>query len=191
MMSGISALPEDCIAAVISFTNPRDACRLACVSTTFRSAADSDTVWDRFLLPEYLSAISYPVSDSSSSTWSALSKKELYLRACPSLIHNGKLSFWLDHPSGKKCYMISARELTITWAGRDTTDYWRWIDDFPGARCSTERTVSSNRDVNQKDQVADSSQMRLRVQFMSFTLQINVADVSQKILTSQTVISCQ
>ncbi|KAK4856295.1 hypothetical protein QYF36_016037 [Acer negundo] len=133
-MSGILALPEGCIAAVISFTGPRDACRLACVSTTFRSAADSDTVWDRFLLPENLSAISDPVSGSSSSTCSVLSKKELYLRTSPSLIQNGKLSFWLDHPSGKKCYMISARELGITWAGSDTPQYWRWINDFPEAR---------------------------------------------------------
>ncbi|KAK0581379.1 hypothetical protein LWI29_013092 [Acer saccharum] len=71
-MSGMLTLPEGCIAAVISFTTPRDACHLACVSTTFRSATDSDVVWDRFLSPEYLSAISYPGSvsgSSSSSTW--------------------------------------------------------------------------------------------------------------------------
>ncbi|KAK0605673.1 hypothetical protein LWI29_029459 [Acer saccharum] len=132
-MSVMLALPEDCIAAVISFTSPRDACRLACVSTTFKSIADSDAVWDRFLPPEYLSAISDPVPIycSSSSTWS---KKELYLRMGPTLIQNGKLSFWLDRPSGKKCYMISARELTIIWASGDTPQYWRWIDDFPEAR---------------------------------------------------------
>ncbi|KAK1588723.1 hypothetical protein Q3G72_026422 [Acer saccharum] len=52
----------------------------------------------------------------------------------PTLIQNGKLSFWLDRPSGKKCYMISARELTIIWASGDTPQYWRWIDDFPEAR---------------------------------------------------------
>ncbi|KAK4854701.1 hypothetical protein QYF36_000301 [Acer negundo] len=133
MMSGMLALPEDCIAAAISFTSPRDACRLACVSTTIKSAADSDAVWDRFLPPEYLSAISdpVPVSGSSSSTWS---KKELYLRMGPTLIQNGKLSFWFNRPSGKKCYMISARELNIAWASGDTPWYWHWIDDFPGAR---------------------------------------------------------
>ena len=77
-MSGMLVLPEDCIAAVISFTTPRDACRLACVSTIFRSAADSNIVWDRFLCP-----ISHLGSVSSSS------KKELYLSH--NLIHNGKL----------------------------------------------------------------------------------------------------
>ncbi|KAK0606836.1 hypothetical protein LWI29_004979 [Acer saccharum] len=84
-MSGMLALPEDCIAAVISFTSPRDACHLACVSTTFRSAADSDIVWDRFLLTEYLSAISDPGPVSS------LSKKELYIRSHYIPILNGKL----------------------------------------------------------------------------------------------------
>ncbi|KAK0580720.1 hypothetical protein LWI29_005472 [Acer saccharum] len=127
-MSGMLALPEGCIAAIISFTTPRDACRLACVSTTFRSAADSDVVWDRFLPPEYLSAISDPGSVSSlssSSTGSAaLSKKQLYFRACHNPIHKGKMSFWFDLPSGKNCYMISARELYIE-DGDDTYD-WAW-----------------------------------------------------------------
>ncbi|KAK2643834.1 hypothetical protein Ddye_019029 [Dipteronia dyeriana] len=129
-MSGILALPEGCIAAVISSTTPRDACRLACVSTSFRSAADSDVVWDRFLPSDYLSAI----SDSDSSPKSSLlSKKELYLRAChnPLLINEGNLSFLLDKLSGKKCYMISAKALKIVWV--DTPEYWEWIS-LPDAR---------------------------------------------------------
>ena len=95
-MSGILALPEGCIANVISFTTPSDACRLACVSTTFRSAADSDVVWDRFLPSDYLSAIS---DSASSPTSSLLSKKELYLRAChnPLLINEGKLVISRNH----------------------------------------------------------------------------------------------
>ncbi|KAK0580663.1 hypothetical protein LWI29_004798 [Acer saccharum] len=119
-MTGMLALPEGCIAAVISFTTPRDACRLACVSTAFRSAADSDVVWDRFLPPEYSSS-----SSSSFTTWSALWKKELYFRTCHNLIHKGKMSFWFDLPSGKKCYMISARELYIEDA--DSILDWCWF----------------------------------------------------------------
>ncbi|KAI9194633.1 hypothetical protein LWI28_007766 [Acer negundo] len=84
-MSGMLALPGNCIAAVISFTSPRDAFRLACVSTTFRSAADSNVVWDRFLGIEYLSAISDPGPVSS------LSKKELYIRSYYVPILNGEL----------------------------------------------------------------------------------------------------
>ncbi|KAK0580259.1 hypothetical protein LWI29_000049 [Acer saccharum] len=120
-MTGMLALPEGCIAAVIAFTTPRDACRLACVSTTFRSAADSDIVWDRFLPPEYSSSS----SSSSSNTWSALWKKELYFRTCHNLIHNGKMSFWFDLPSGKNCYMISPRELYIQ--DGDNNLCWWWF----------------------------------------------------------------
>ncbi|KAK0602931.1 hypothetical protein LWI29_038348 [Acer saccharum] len=107
VMTGILALPEGCIAAIIAFTTPRDACRLACVSTTFRSAADSNVVWNRFLHPEYLSKISDPGSVSS------LPKKELYLRNWHHLVQKGKLCFWIDLPSGKKHYMISPKELYI------------------------------------------------------------------------------
>ncbi|KAK3224627.1 hypothetical protein Dsin_004489 [Dipteronia sinensis] len=138
-MSGMLALPEGCIAAVISFTSPRDACRLACVSTAFRSAADSDVVWDHFLPPDYLSAISGPgsVSGSSSSTWLALSKKELYFRICHNLIHNGRMSFWFDLSSGKKCYMISARELDID--DGDNTHSWMWYSTYEAKFCEVLR----------------------------------------------------
>ncbi|TXG62845.1 hypothetical protein EZV62_009839 [Acer yangbiense] len=122
VMTGMLALPEGCIAAVIAFTTPRDACRLACVSTTFRSAADSDIVWDRFLPPEYSSSS----SSSSSNTWSALWKKELYFRTCHNLIHNGKMSFWFDLQSGKNCYMISPRELYIQ-DGDNNLCWWWWF----------------------------------------------------------------
>ncbi|KAK2664554.1 hypothetical protein Ddye_003128 [Dipteronia dyeriana] len=97
----------------------------------WRSAADSDVVWDRFLPPDYLSAISdtgsVPGSPSPSpSTWLGLSKKELYLRICRchNLIHNGKMSFWFDLSSGKKCYMMSARGLNLDDA--DDGFAWNW-----------------------------------------------------------------
>uniref|UniRef100_A0A453QI39 Uncharacterized protein n=1 Tax=Aegilops tauschii subsp. strangulata TaxID=200361 RepID=A0A453QI39_AEGTS len=34
-------------------------------------------------------------------------------------------SMWLDRESGAKCYMVSARELSIAW--RDTPEHWTWI----------------------------------------------------------------
>lgn len=37
----------------------------------------------------------------------------------------------LDKWTGKKCYMLSARDLAIVWS--DTPDYWRWVPD-PGSR---------------------------------------------------------
>ncbi|KAF5733536.1 putative F-box protein PP2-B12 [Tripterygium wilfordii] len=117
-------LPEGCIAKVLSFTEPRDACRLSLVSPIFRLAAESDSVWDTFLPPDCQPLIS---RSSSSNSVSYGSKKELYLSLCekPLLIDGGAKSFSLDKWTGKKCYMLSARDLRITWSS--SPSYWRWI----------------------------------------------------------------
>jgi hypothetical protein len=82
-------LPEDCIASVLSFTTPSDACSSSSVSTNFRSAAETDAVWERFLPPQYRSIIS---RSADSSSLSSSSKKQLYLRLCdhPLLIDDGR-----------------------------------------------------------------------------------------------------
>nr|POE54729.1 f-box protein [Quercus suber] len=43
----------------------------------------------------------------------------------PILIDDSKKSFFLDKSSGKKCYLLPARELCIIWSG--SPQYWRWI----------------------------------------------------------------
>ncbi|KAJ6406111.1 hypothetical protein OIU84_009770 [Salix udensis] len=123
----LSVLPEGCIAKVLSFTGPTDACRLSIVSSMFKSAEESDAVWERFLPRDYQSIIF--TSDSSVLLASLSSKKELYLRLCekPIIIDDGKKSFSLVKKSGKKCYMLSARDLMIVWG--DTPSYWRWNSD--------------------------------------------------------------
>ncbi|GMI94213.1 phloem protein 2-B10 [Hibiscus trionum] len=115
----LSDLPQDCIAAVISFTSPRDACRLSLVSTTFKSASESDAVWESFLPSGYQTFIPSSLCCSS--------KKQLYLSLCenPLLIDGGRKSLQLERGSGKKLYMLSARDLSIVWG--DTPTYWRWI----------------------------------------------------------------
>ncbi|XP_062178222.1 putative F-box protein PP2-B12 [Alnus glutinosa] len=115
-------LPEDCIASVLSFTSPSDACRSSLVSTNFRSAAESDALWKSFLPPQYQSIISRS-ADSSSLAFS--SKKELYLRLCdhPLLIDDGRKSFSLERRSGKICYMLSPKDLAIVWM--EAPCYWR------------------------------------------------------------------
>ncbi|OMO88402.1 hypothetical protein COLO4_20279 [Corchorus olitorius] len=47
-MDFTKVLPEECLCMIISLTSPRDACRSALVCPALRSAADSDTVWERF-----------------------------------------------------------------------------------------------------------------------------------------------
>ncbi|KAK8357669.1 hypothetical protein V6Z12_A05G433000 [Gossypium hirsutum] len=121
----LNALPQDCIATIISFTSPRDACRLSIVSTIFKLAAESDAVWESFLPSQYQALIPSSLSFSS--------KKELYLSLCenPVLIEGGRKSFWLEKVSGKKCYMLSPKDLYIEWV--NTPTYWRWVST-PEAR---------------------------------------------------------
>ncbi|GLT28444.1 hypothetical protein SLA2020_033790 [Shorea laevis] len=95
------ALPADCHAAIISLTSPLDACRLSLVSPFFNSLTSSDAVWDL-----YLSICDHPV-----------------------LIEDAKKSFSLHKRSGKKCYMLAARDLAIRWG--DT--HWSW-NSVPDSR---------------------------------------------------------
>ncbi|CAL9248926.1 unnamed protein product [Arabidopsis halleri] len=117
--SPFDVLPEDCISNIISFTSPRDACVAASVSKTFESAVNSDSVWDKFLPPDYSSLV------SQSRVFA--SKKELYFALCHNhvLIEDGKKSFWLEKASGKRCIMLSSKELWITWGS--SPEYWQWI----------------------------------------------------------------
>ncbi|KAL9411204.1 hypothetical protein AB3S75_044906 [Citrus x aurantiifolia] len=119
-----NALPVECISHIISLTTPRDACRLAAVSHIFKSAADSDLVWEKFLPSDYKLIISNSVSSSSLST--SLPKKDLYFHLChyPIFINNCTMSFALEKETGKKCYMVGARGLCIEWGS--TANFWKW-----------------------------------------------------------------
>ncbi|PON76585.1 Phloem protein, partial [Parasponia andersonii] len=127
----LDELPEGCIEDIVSATTPRDACRLCSVSPFFRSVAQSDVVWERLLPPDCLSILSRSVDPPPPLPLP--SKKDLYFSLCdqPVLIDQGRKSFSLDKESGKKCFMISARELSIVWG--DTPMYWSWIC-FPESR---------------------------------------------------------
>ncbi|XP_050254495.1 F-box protein PP2-B10-like isoform X5 [Quercus robur] len=130
----ISVLPEGCISNTIALTTPKDACRACAVSSIFRAAAESNAVWESFLPSDYQAIIAQ--SSSSSDSLSFSSKKQLYLSLSdnPILIDDAKKqSFFLDKLSGKKCYLLSARELTIAWG--DDSRYWRWIS-LPESRFS-------------------------------------------------------
>ncbi|KAJ4955863.1 hypothetical protein NE237_012646 [Protea cynaroides] len=119
----LKVLPEGCISNILSLTSPPDACRSSVVSSVFRSAADSDSVWERFL-PSDIQQILCSSVPLSLPTFS--SKKELFLHLCdnPLLIDNGTKTFMLEKSSGKKSYMIGAKELSIIWG--DSPEYWNW-----------------------------------------------------------------
>ena len=87
-------LPEECIAIMVSLTSPRDACRLSAVSSTFRSAAESDIVWVRFLPSDYCSLLSraiHPIRYTS--------KRELFflLSGRHILVDRGKMVCAYSH----------------------------------------------------------------------------------------------
>ncbi|PSR98364.1 F-box protein [Actinidia chinensis var. chinensis] len=123
-MDYFSALPDGCISDILSLTTPRDACRSSAISKGFKSVADSDAVWNRLLPPDHREIINRAVAESP-VVFST--KKQLFFRLAHShiLIDGGNLSFALDKASGKKCYMLGARALTITWGS--SKQYWTWI----------------------------------------------------------------
>ncbi|KAL8491237.1 hypothetical protein ACS0TY_023039 [Phlomoides rotata] len=114
MDSLVTRLPEECIAEIVSFTSASDASRSSMVSKEFKTAAENDLVWERFLPLDYQEIVSTAVYPLKFAT-----KKELYIRLSdsPLLIHGGKMSFSVDKKSGRKCFMVAARELLISWKG--------------------------------------------------------------------------
>ncbi|KAM7488528.1 hypothetical protein LguiB_026012 [Lonicera macranthoides] len=130
-MGWFGELPEDCISKIISRTSPRDACRASSISWGFKSAVDSDGVWEQFLPSdclEILSEMAVPVVFST--------KKELYFHLSDShvLLDGGKMSLSVGKESGKKCYMVGARQLAIalgddprSWA-RTSSPHSRFLE---------------------------------------------------------------
>ncbi|KAK2973994.1 hypothetical protein RJ640_022717 [Escallonia rubra] len=120
-MASFSEIPEGCIAEILSLTTPADACRAAVIAWRFKSAADSDGVWERFLPSDHSEIVARSVSPVVHAT-----KKQLYFGLCdsPILIDGGKMSFALTKHNGRKCFMLQARELSIAW--KDTPYYWKW-----------------------------------------------------------------
>ncbi|KAK4427628.1 F-box protein PP2-B15 [Sesamum alatum] len=128
----LEALPEDCLSGVISFTSPRDACRASLAAGIFRHAADSDLAWEKFLPADYRRIISKSVAPVEFS-----SMKELFgkLSSTPLLIDGGKKTFSIEKYTNKICYMLSARELSITWSTNPLSWCWKPLHQsrFPEA----------------------------------------------------------
>ncbi|KAK3415914.1 hypothetical protein EUGRSUZ_H01357 [Eucalyptus grandis] len=124
-MVELGDLPPDCIALILSqvLATPVDAGRCATFSVAFRAASDSDAVWRNFL-PHDLDLI---VSTSSPPPFGpSTRKKDVFLRLCtdPILIDSDRKSFALEKWSGKKCYMVGARDLSIVWGDIPSSLQW-------------------------------------------------------------------
>ncbi|KAJ8564657.1 hypothetical protein K7X08_001117 [Anisodus acutangulus] len=120
-MNHLMKLPEGCILAILSLTTPADVAKSSAVSKGFKSAAESDVVWERFLDDHGDEFI-----DSTCRLTIRATKKELFLSLCHShiLLDGGKLSFSLDRWSGNKCFMVAAKTLSIEWV--DNPRHWEW-----------------------------------------------------------------
>ncbi|KAK4485271.1 hypothetical protein RD792_007903 [Penstemon davidsonii] len=95
------SLPEDCIAVILSFTSPEDACRAA-------------ALWERFLPSDYKNIIGRFVSPVTYST-----KKELYFMLCksPLLLDGGKLlthTAFCEHRFDEVAHLLSVWWLEIS-----------------------------------------------------------------------------
>ncbi|XP_075097527.1 F-box protein PP2-B3-like isoform X2 [Nicotiana tabacum] len=120
-MNYFQRLPEGCILEILSRTTPVDAVRSCILSRGFKTALESEIIWERFLPSDYQEIIERSEFPSVCTT-----KKELYFSLCeyPILLDGGKLSFSLDKHSGKKCFMVAPRELIISWG--DNLNHWQW-----------------------------------------------------------------
>ncbi|XP_019440599.1 PREDICTED: F-box protein PP2-B15-like [Lupinus angustifolius] len=113
-------LPNDCLEHILSFTCPQEVCKFSLISSIMKSMADSEVVWEKFLPLNYQEIVSRLVESFSCS-----SKKELFLTLCkPQLIDEGTKMFSIEKKTGKICYLLSAKELSIAWG--DNPLCWSW-----------------------------------------------------------------
>ncbi|KAL1833979.1 hypothetical protein ACET3Z_003630 [Daucus carota] len=103
---------------VLSRTSPADVVRLSLVSKSFRSAANSDVVWDTFIPPHHRKLVLDRHYD-----YTFESSKDVFLFLCDFAAGSitDPLRFWLDKWSGKMCLKMTYEMLSITHL---EADYW-------------------------------------------------------------------
>ncbi|XP_074345324.1 putative F-box protein PP2-B12 [Apium graveolens] len=122
---GMNALPQDLIEEIVSRTSPAHTCgKLSLLSKSFRSAAESNNVWERFLPLDIISRRTVQNQRWYNDPWKQIgsdtlrhfpAKKDLYFFLCdnPLYIDNGAMYIWLDKLSGNKCFHIGPMSLTL------------------------------------------------------------------------------
>ncbi|XP_047320768.1 putative F-box protein PP2-B12 [Impatiens glandulifera] len=131
-MTLLKMLPEDCLHTILSLASPKDVCSFSLVSSFSHIVANHDVVWEKFLPSDYREIMGRAIPIHRPIEFSSM--KDLYFRLCdePLLIDNGNQSFSLERSTGKKCYMLSAKLLSITWG--DDPMSWAWISSYPNSR---------------------------------------------------------
>ncbi|GAU29388.1 hypothetical protein TSUD_31950 [Trifolium subterraneum] len=111
------------------------------VSSTMYSPANSDSLWRTFLPSDFDHILSRTINPC---TLQSSSYKHLFGTLCqhPLLLDSGRISFKLDRCSGKKSYILSARELSITWSNDPMYWSWRPTPESRFAEVAELRTVS-------------------------------------------------
>ncbi|KAK9747922.1 hypothetical protein RND81_02G023500 [Saponaria officinalis] len=131
-MTNILELPVDCLEKILSMTSQIDVLgSLALVSKQFLSISNSDPVWAGFLPPNCEDIVSRFSGSIPRNQFG--SKKDLFVYLCrfPILLQNNTQSFGWDKRSGKTCYMLGSRALSIIWG--TSPEYWSW-ESIPESR---------------------------------------------------------
>ncbi|BAT88125.1 hypothetical protein VIGAN_05156800 [Vigna angularis var. angularis] len=123
----IESLPPDCVSEILSRASPLEACICSLLSSTLRSYADSDMVWRSFLPSDHQAIVSRAVNPFSLHF---SSYKLLFHYLChPLLIDQGSKIFKLEKCSGKKSFILSARELSIAWSSHPMMWCWKQLPE--------------------------------------------------------------
>lgn len=115
-MSGLEAMPENCVALVLMHMDPTEICKLAGVNRLFRDAASADFIWESKLPCNYQFLMDKVFEfDEKKRAMVNLRKKDVYARLCRRNPLNGiskvSLCSLLFFSSSLKCNLDFRYEL--------------------------------------------------------------------------------
>ncbi|XP_074324292.1 putative F-box protein PP2-B12 [Apium graveolens] len=145
-------LKENCLSLILSFTSPRDTCRVSDVSTELRSASDLDELWNTFLPPDI-----NQILRRSISTLTYTSKKQLYFLLCDSaiLLDDGNVIFRGGCVLDKgRCLDIRGK-MKIGMLSPHTTYETYLVFKIYEDACGLDSANTSIRFVNEREEVPD------------------------------------
>lgn len=120
--TGLSDVPENCVAEVLMYLDPPQICNLARLSKTFHMASSADFVWESKLPSNYKFLVKKLLAEDPEN----LSKKEIYARLCQANSFDGaNKEVWLEKSYGGICFAVSWKALRIT--GIDDRRYWKHL----------------------------------------------------------------